>query len=292
LIQVIHWAGFAPTDGDLQALTLKDGQSIHIRQLLRRMVQNCLMAYPWQGRADLAPLFDPAGSYQAGQIVALPLVDPQGIRPDRWRSGLVKSVQVGENARQGKFQVVQLVVDGKEHWLAAALENAQAPVLRFPPDEDELDFVVDDFVNHYQEQLSRVIDDLIASGRLNALRQGEQVIFGQVTQIRADFAPWFVALPASQSYLTTDEIILNIWEAGELADAPEALARALVEKTLLERGYLGVGSGRWMTAQKLAELDREISRRLEVPRIRSKIKARMGEVEDLVTEFVQEWGTG
>ena len=282
--RIVHWAGFVPSDEDAAPLVLSAGQSIHARVLARQMVLNCLKSYPWPGRADLIPLFDPQDSYQLGQVITLPLVDPQGIRPDSWRSGVVKSVQAGENARQGKFQVIQVVVDGKEHWLAAALDGAQPPVFRFPPDDDELDFLAEDLTNAYLPQLTAVLDGLIASRRLPAVRQGEQVIFGQAAKITVDFAPWFAECPPDAPYLTMDELILRVWEAGELNDAPEELARARVEQALRERGYVDAGGGRWTAPAALAALDRQVSRRLDVPRNRSKIKAALGQAEELEAE--------
>ena len=280
-MQVVHWARFLAQEEDISALVLPPGQSCHVRILARKMVRRCLDAYPWSGRSDLAPLFDPNDAYQAGHVVALPLYDPQRIRPDSWRSGVVKSVQVGENARQGKFQVVQLVVDGKEHWLAAALEGAEPLAFGFPPDADEMDFLAEDLTNAYLPQLTAVIDGLIASGRLRAIRQDDRVIFGMVTEIKADFAPWFAECPPDAPYLTLDELILRLWDAGELTDVPEELARALVEITLRERGYMDVGSARWTTPEAIEMLDRHISRRLDVPHNRSKIKAQLGDVEEL-----------
>jgi hypothetical protein len=161
-MRVVHWAGFLARDEDITALGagMQPGQSQHVRVLARRMVRRCLEAFPWTGRADLVPLFDPQDSYQPGQTIALAQVDPQGIRPDSWRCGMVKSAQVGENARQGKFQVIQVVVDGKAHWLAAALDGAQPPVFRFPPDDDELDFVAEDLTNAYLPPLAAILDVL------------------------------------------------------------------------------------------------------------------------------------
>ena len=288
MIRVIDWVDFAPLAEDTAPLKLGAGQSIHIRLLVRRMVLNCLKAYPWPGRKDLIPVFHPAATYQIGQAVAWPIVDVQGIRPDTWRSGRVKSVKVGENPIQGKFQVVQLVVDGKEYWLAAALEGAKPLVWRFPSDDDELDFLADEFVNAYLPQLGKIIDDLIASGKMNAIRQGDLVVFGRATQIHADFAPWFAMQPAEYPFLTMDDLIVYLWDVGELADTPEALARVLVEKTLRERGYVDAGGGRWIAPETLAAFDRQVSRRLVVPRNQSKIKAQMGEDEELdADDFVE-----
>jgi type I restriction-modification system DNA methylase subunit len=193
----------------------------------------------------------------------------------------VKSVEVGENSEQGKFQVVQLVVDIKTHLLAASVEDARSFAFRFPPDEDELDFLADEFVNLYLPQLTKVIDDLIDGKKLGAIRQGNQVVFGKVETIQADFATWFAELPSFQPFLTIDDIILKLWEVGELTETPEELARVIVEKTLLERGYTDAGGGRWMRPEKLAEFDRQVSRRLEVPRNHSKIKAQFGDMEEL-----------
>lgn len=283
-MRVINWLDFKPLDTDIEALAYAPGQSVHVRLLARQMVRSCLSAYPWQGRTDLVVLFDASVNYQEGQAVALPVVDKQGVRPDTWRCGVVKSVQVGENTAQGKFQVVQIIVNGREHWLAAAVDGAKPLSYRFPPDEDEFDFLADDFVNQYLPQFNKVIDSLIDNGKLRALRQDDQVVFGNAEKITADFDPWFANPPVNQQFLTLDDLILNLWEIGELTETPEALARALVEQTLLERNYVDAGGGRWMPPEKLAELDRQISRRLEVPRNRSKVKAQYGDMEELDAE--------
>jgi hypothetical protein len=283
-MRVIDWLHLTPTDTDIEALVHENNQTVHIRLLVRQLVCCCLEAYPWQGRTDLIPIFDPSQIHSMGEVVALPLVDEQGVRPDSWRVGRVKAVEVGANTLQGKFQVVCVSVDGKEHWLAAGIEKGGSPPLRFPPSADELDMLVDDIVNHYLSQLTEVIDNLIANKELSALRQGEQLLFGKVPEIRTDFAPLFDDLSAQHPFLTLDGLMVRLQEIGEMADTSTEMARVLVGKKLTEDGFIDAGGGRWTTPARLAELDRKISRRLEVPRMRSKIKAQFGEMEELDTD--------
>jgi hypothetical protein len=280
-MQVVNWLAFKPSDVDIKALTRESGQAVHVRLLVRDMVRGCLSAYPWQGRVDLVPLFDPSQAYQAGQAVALPRVDAQGVRPDSWRVGTVKSVDAGENPLQGRFQIVTVKVDGKEQSLASGLEQGEPFTIRIPTDSEELDMLVDDLVNHYLDSLSSIINELINQGQVNALRQGEQILFGKVVAIQTDLKLLFIDLPASKPYLTADDIILKLWDAGELTDSPEKLSRVLVEQALGAAGYQDKGGGRWMTPEKLAVIDRQLSLHLVVPRNRSKIKAQLGKMEEL-----------
>ncbi len=289
-MNLVNWLCLQPTEAEFTS-AIKALQGVtHLRTLLQALVRTILQGHPWQERDDLIPLFDPTQRYTVGDYVALPLHDEQALRPDTWRIGRVTAVVEGHNPVQGAFQVVTVEVDGRGRRYAAGLPQGRPLRLAFPPqDPEDLEWLVGDIVDTYDQPLTAVVQQAVEDGHLDVVLLNDRVLRGDLLvpfdgEMQRLIAAAFAALPgAGRLYLTTDELLRRLREAGHLSDVPDDVARFSLAFHLRDAGYHLLGGDRWISATYLEALNRRVARRPRVPVVRSRVARERG--EDDTPEF-------
>lgn len=309
-MQVIYWPElqFAASDVSEIAGTLKG--AVHVRLACQTIVRTVLKKYPWKGRSDLLPIFDPGQNYKAGLIVALPVIDTQELRPDAWQFAKVKQVEETENPIQGKFQVVTLETQGKIEKFAAKVTNAKPLKLRFSlNDPEQFDILVSYFGDAFAHPLQETIKALLTSGRLKGQFIDYYVLMGKTADLLSEkelhiLSRLFDELPATQLWLTTNEILKFLMDMGHVKDVEHQIGLVIIRGFLSQQGYVDLDGDRWTTDKILGQINRPIERTITVPRMRSRLAKELKSAdedekgkENLIDELpedaqqiIQEWG--
>jgi hypothetical protein len=281
-MDVINWPQLQLGDADLSQLAQGMTGLVHIRTFCQTLVRNILKSYPWRGRSDLISIYDPVKTYQPGDFIALPQCDPQRLRPDTWRIGVVNSIVDAENPIQGKFQVITLKIDGRERRFAANIKDAKPLPINFPPkDEGNIDQLVNDIVNEHQNILSKVILTAIQDGRLKGIVRNDQVFIGDAFSVCSEEERYYLGeifkdVSIENPWLIIAEILKSLRELDCLIDIPDDFACFAIEQALIDLGYRDLGGKQWTTQQIFDQLNREVARRMQVPVNRSQIAKEFG----------------
>jgi restriction system protein len=279
---LINWLKLALSEQDIEHTVQGLRGIVHLRSICLALVRTVLLSYPWEQRQDLVPLFDPSCSYQISDMVAFPQVDHQGLRPDAWRLGVVKIAINAENPAQGQFQVVTFEIAGDKKVLGAGIRVAQPPSLHFPPEDDEsLDWVVSDLTDAYYSSISGVVKSAIQEGRMRGRLSGDQILFETDQPLVGEdetyyLVEFFTELILQRPWLTTEEIVTRLRSLGCLEEASDEIAAFAIEQALVDLGYCNLGGKQWTTSDLFEQLDREVSCRMQVPVIRSRLALKLG----------------
>lgn len=286
--QVIDWLNLIPNNEDFShAITDLQGV-VHLRLLCKELVRSILEAYPWAARRDLVSVFDPSKSYQPGDRVAFPVADPQSLRPSWWRTGVIKATSWGENAAQGKFQIVKVEIDGNFQHYAAGIPNTKPlPLDDLPHESEDLDTLASTITDAYLPSLKSTIIQATNRNLLQARLAGDQILLGNAQGICGEEESYYLSdlfsqLPAEQLWLTTQEILLELRRLGCLNEISDELAFFTIEEFLQQEGYQPLGAGRWTTSDRFEAINRIVDRRLHVPILRSKVALRLAQAEGLM----------
>ncbi|MBC7225294.1 MAG: hypothetical protein H5T59_13650, partial [Anaerolineae bacterium] len=200
--------------------------------MLQTLVGAVLDGHPWEGRADLVPLFDPTQTYTLGDLVALPQRDPQELGPDTWVVAEVVEVEEGQNPLQGTFQVVTLRLGDKKRLLAAGIPSAQALPLRFPPDgPEDWEWLVSHFADDHHDTLASLVQEAARTGALPLIIQGDHVLRRDelvplAGRWKASLERCFDALTSQGSiFATLDDLLAGLRSEGWAEGTPDDVAR-------------------------------------------------------------------
>jgi hypothetical protein len=285
-MEVINWPRLLPSDDEFNEISDNLEGVQHIRTIIQALVRSVIKKYPWEGRLDLVPLIDPSKIYHTGELVALPETDPQGLRPDTWRIGIIKSVIYSENPIQGPFQVVILDVDGQRREFAATLPQARPSLIIFPQnDEEAMEWLISDFTDTYNGAISNIVNAAIHDGRICGKIYGDQILIGEDSTLIGEHEQFYIEqfffeLNNTNLWLTTDEILSKLHNLDCLTVLPQDLACFILQEELTKLRYIDLGGGRWTTADLFISINRPLDRRLLVPRVRSQILQAFGEEEN------------
>src|SRR3972149_2081634 len=70
-MQVVNWLQLKPTTHDWEQATQNLNGVIHVRTLVQSLVRSILQGYPWEGRTDLIPVFDPSQTFEVNDFEGL-----------------------------------------------------------------------------------------------------------------------------------------------------------------------------------------------------------------------------
>ncbi len=273
MTRLINWLALKPTPADLAQLQARLVESLPVRKACRALVEITLSGYPWDGRDDLIPVYHPSETQRKGQYLALPLPDPQKVRPTVWQVARLKQIDYGENPVQGRFQVFTLEIAGKQIDVAAGVPLGDAhrfPRLNFSKySSEDLDYLTHWFSDIFSKPLQLVLEEACQRGHLQGRILGETFLpEGLAAVTPGSLHPFFESLTASRPWVSLDEIMTGL---PELSEKTPDLARALIRATLKESPYRALGGERWTTAALYNMLNREVPRGLPAARIRSKL---------------------
>ena len=273
MTSLINWLALRPTPTDLEQLQVRLMASLPVRQASRALVEITLSGYPWIGRDDLIPAYHPSETHRKGQYLALPLPDPQKVRPTVWQVARLKQIDYGENPVQGRFQIFTLEIAGKQIDVAAGVPLGDAhrfPRLNFSKySPEDLDYLVDWVSDIFCKPLQAALEEACQRGHLQGRILGETFLpEGLAAVTPGSLRSFFESLTASRPWVSLDEILAGL---PELSEKTPDLARALIRATLKESPYRALGGERWTTVTLYDLLNREVPRGLPAARIRSRL---------------------
>lgn len=296
-MNLIDWPHLQISSNDWEQIILYTSGVIRARVLLLKLVESLLCSLNWENRVDVVALFDPTQNYEPGSRIALPQKDPQGVRSDSWHLGEIRKVEDASNPIQGSFQVVTILVNGKEEFYAAGIAEAQPLFIQMPSSPEEREMLAAQIVDEHFEALKKKLNDAIEDGLLSAEINGDDVLVGDPTLIgeteRELIHLFFAELPEDQFFLTTEDIYRRLIGLSALSDIPKDGALFSLRLCLEEMGFIDLGNDQWVTADAFAKIDRKINRYLPVPRIRTRIQDEVNidlssEFENYVTDLGEE----
>lgn len=284
-MKVINWLNLDLDKTSLSHVSDSLEKVVHLRTFLKQLVHFLLSKYPWDQRTDTVSIFNPSLKYQQDHIVALPVSDPQGLRPNTWRLGHVVDITGGENSIQGVFQVVTIEIENRQKQLAANIEGAQPLEFELSLDDsDDIEWLVGDIVDTYYTQFYQAIVRAISQGNLNASIQGENLILGQLTEtlgeVEIEYLQELIGKEQiDELWIDSVDLLAKIRGLGGLEDFIDDLAIHLIEAYLESQGFYLVGQNRWSLPEKIEEIDRTIQVRPKVPVVQSKVIKELGHQE-------------
>lgn len=273
-MQAINWLELQPQAAEIEALNTRLSQAAPLRKARQLLVYLTLQGCPWSGRGDLIPIYHPSETYTKGQSLALPLPDPQKLRPTVWQVVQVQQAHYAENPLQGRFQVLTLEVGGKEIHVTGGLapvETARFPRLNLPYDSDDLEYPVNWFAETFARSLQATLEDLIRRGLLRGQIVGDTHLPGSLApvSIRPEaLVSFFSGLTPARPWVEVGELVRALPELGRLETAQ---GYALLRAALKDSPYRALGGDRWTTSSLYESINREVPRGLPAARIRSKL---------------------
>ena len=273
-MQAINWLALQPQAAEIEALNVRLTQAAPLRKVRQLLVYLTLQGCPGSERGDLIPVYHPSETYRKGQSLALPLPDPQKLRPTVWQVARVRQAQYAENPLQGRFHVLTLEVGGKEIHVAGGLapvETTRFPRLSLPYDSEDLEYPVTWFAETFARPLQAKLEDLIRRGLLRGQIVGNTYLPGGPVpaSIRPEaLASFFAGLTPAHPWVEVDELVRAFPELGGLETAQ---SRALIRAALKDSPYRALGGERWTTSALYEAINREVPRGLPAARIRSKL---------------------
>lgn len=271
--RLINWLALKPTPADLEQLQARLLGAVPVRQVCRALVEITLSGYPWDGRDDLIPVYHPSETQRKGQYLALPLPDPQKVRPTVWQVTRLKQIDYGENPVQGRFQVFTLEIAGKQIDVAAGVslgDSYRFPRLDFSKyNPEDLAYLTDWFSDIFSKPLQAVLEEACKKGHVQGQILGGTFLPAELAAVtpRA-LRPFFEALDPSRPWVSVDEILSGL---PEFSGKNPELARALIRAALKDSPYRALGGERWTSSALYESLNREVPRGLPAARIRSKL---------------------
>lgn len=269
-MQAINWLALQPQELEIQAIKQALNRVVAARKVRQVLVQAILQAYPWDGRFDLISFYHPSQTYNAGECLALPLPDPQDLRPMAWHVARVARVERVENPIQGIFQALTLDVQGKRIEVAAAIPKAKfiSPNLTAYSPED-LDYLSAWFADTYEQPLQDALERLAQSEQLPGKFISETFVPHHLPAISpAELESIFAGLSPARVWLSLEEI----WNAlPDRESLPQETGFALLRAALAESPYVSLGGDRWTTQTLYEQHDRDVPRGLPVPHVSSKL---------------------
>jgi hypothetical protein len=267
----INWLNLQPQEAELDALNERLQEALPARKVRQLLIEIILQSYPWQDRGDLIRFFHPSQTYRVGDLIALPVTDPQNLRPAVWQVALVRKAETAANDAQGSFQVITLEVGGKKKQVVGSLVGSEYPLPELSTySPEDLLWLAEWAADAYAGPVQAVLGALAKSGALAGQFAGDAFIPNQIPSISpARLTPIFDALSPGRPWISEAEIPANL---ADLSDLKPQVASALLREALSGSPYLSLGGDRWTTPALFAELNREVPRGLPVPHVRSQIE--------------------
>jgi hypothetical protein len=285
-MKVINWLNLDLDKEILSHVSDSSEKVVHLRTFLKQLIYFLLSKYPWDQRTDTVSIFNPSVEYQQDQIIAYPITDSQGLRPNTWRLGHVVDITDGENLIQGVFQVVTIEIDNRQKQLAANIKGAQSLEFNLSlGDSDDIEWLIGDIVDTYYIQFYQAIVRAISQRNLIASIKGENLILGQLTETLGEIEIKYLQELIGEDqidelWIDSVDLLAKIRGLGGLEDFTDDSAIHLIEAYLESQGYISAGHNRWILPETLYEIDRSIQVRPKVPVVQSKVIKELRQQED------------